>query len=154
MTLGTRIAVLRDGRLEQFEAPRDIYRKPASRFVAEFIGRPAMNTLDGEVRDRRFHAPGLSIPVGERPSGPVVLGIRPEQIEIVPAGTEGAVPLVLDVCEPVEPDVLWFLRAGDRSLIVRGTHDDATAESGRTLHVRFPVAALHWFDPATGARRP
>lgn len=83
-----------------------------------------------------------------------MLGIRPEQIEIVPAGTEGAVPLTLDVCEPVEPDVLWFLRAGDRSLIVRGNHDDAAAEPDRTLHVRFPVAALHRFDPATRVRRP
>lgn len=154
MTLGTRIAVLRDGRLEQFEAPRNIYRKPATRFVAEFIGRPAMNTFDGEVRDGRFHAPGWVVPVGDRPAGPAVLGIRPEQIEIVPAGTEGAFPLVLDVCEPVEPDILWFLRAGDRSLIVRDSGDDIAAESGDTVHVRFPRGALHWFDPVSGARLP
>ena len=49
MTLATRIAVLKDGRLVQFDEPRTIYRRPANRFVAEFMGRPAMNTIDGMV---------------------------------------------------------------------------------------------------------
>ena len=56
MTLGTRIAVLKEGRLIQFDTPREIYRRPATRFVAEFIGRPAMNTIEGEIRDGMFRA--------------------------------------------------------------------------------------------------
>ena len=152
MTLGTRIAVLREGRLEQFDAPREIYRRPATRFVAEFIGRPAMNTFDGEVRDGVFTAPGLVVPLPGRAPGPLTLGIRPEQIEVVPAGTLGAIALTLDVCELVEPDVLLFLRAGESSLVVRSPRDDLPATSGAGVSVRFPESALHFFDRETGAR--
>src|SRR5688572_666920 len=75
MTLATRVAVLRDGKLVQFDTPRTVYRKPASRFVAEFMGRPAMNTFDGRVDDGTFRADGLSFAVRDIADGPVVLGI-------------------------------------------------------------------------------
>jgi ABC-type sugar transport system ATPase subunit len=85
MTLATRVAVLRDGKLIQFDEPKAIYRRPASRFVAEFMGRPAMNTFEGRVDAGVFRADGFSVAVPNIPNGPVVLGIRPEQVELVDA---------------------------------------------------------------------
>ena len=63
MTLATRIAVLKDGKLVQFDEPRAIYRRPANRFVAEFMGRPAMNTLDGVVENGVFRAGDIACAV-------------------------------------------------------------------------------------------
>ncbi len=88
MTLATRVAVLKDGRLVQFDEPRTIYRRPANRFVAEFMGRPAMNTIDGLVEGGVFRAGAVACDV-DRPDGPVTLGIRPEQIAFADAGSPG-----------------------------------------------------------------
>lgn len=152
MTLATRVAVLREGELVQFDAPREIYRRPANRFVAEFIGRPAMNTFDGAVRDGVFQASGFSCPLPGRPDGPLVLGVRPEQIEIVDASARDAIDFTVDVVELVEPDLLVFARSRESSLIVRIPNDDRAFEAGQPLRLRFPAPALHVFDPASGAR--
>ena len=154
MTLATRVAVLREGSLVQFDAPREIYRCPANRFVAEFIGRPAMNTFDGEVRAGVFHADGFRLPLPGRADGPLVLGIRPEQIEIVDGSAQDALDFAVDVVEPVEPDVLIFARAKTSALIVRTPNDEGSFEPGQPLRLRFPPAALHVFDKATGTRLP
>ncbi len=154
MTLGTRIAVLREGRLIQFDTPKQIYRAPATRFVAEFIGRPAMNTVQGEVRDGLFRAGSLEIPAPGRPEGPVVLGARPEQLELAaPDATDGA-DFTVDVVERVEPDTLVFLKSGEAEIILRAMHEVEDLAPGATARVRFPAEALHFFDPETGARLP
>lgn len=152
MTLATRVAVLREGELVQFDAPREIYRRPANRFVAEFIGRPAMNTFDGAVRDGVFQASGFSCPLPGRPDGPLVLGVRPEQIEIIDASARDAIDFTVDVVELVEPDLLVFARSRESSLIVRIPNDDRAFEPGQLLRLRFPAQALHVFDPESGAR--
>jgi len=154
MTLATRVAVLREGALIQFDDPREIYRRPANRFIAEFIGRPAMNTFDGHVRGGVFHADGFSCPLPGRPDGPIVLGIRPEQIQLVDASAGDAINFAVDVVELVEPDVLIFARSKADSLIVRTVNNDRAYDPGQTLHLRFPAAALHVFDAASGARLP
>ncbi|MCW5626680.1 MAG: ABC transporter ATP-binding protein [Burkholderiales bacterium] len=154
MTLGTRIAVLRDGRLEQFDAPRDVYRRPATRFVAEFVGRPAMNTFDGDVRAGVFASMGLTVPVPGWPDGPVTLGIRPEQIECATRETPGAIAAVVDVSECVEPDTLLFAKCGDATIIVRAAGDDLSMAPGQHVHLRLPPAALHRFHRETGVRLP
>ena len=69
MTLGTRIAVLNQGQLVQFAAPREIYHSPVSRFVAEFIGRPAMNTLEGRIEGGVFRAKDFELPISGRDEG-------------------------------------------------------------------------------------
>jgi sn-glycerol 3-phosphate transport system ATP-binding protein len=154
MTLATRVAVLREGSLIQFDDPREIYRRPANRFIAEFIGRPAMNTFDGTVRGGVFHADGFTCPLPGRPDGPVVLGIRPEQIQIVDASAGDAACFAVDVVEAVEPDVLIFARSQASKLIVRTASDDRAFEPGQPLHLRFPANALHVFDATSGARLP
>ena len=152
MTLATRVAVLRDGRLVQFDEPKTVYRRPASRFVAEFMGRPAMNTFEGRVEDGVFKADGISFAAPDVRDGTVVLGIRPEQVEIVDASAGGAVAFTVDVVELVEPDLLVFARSRSSSIIVRMPNDDRHFGHGEPLFLRFPPAELHAFDAVTGAR--
>ena len=152
MTLATRVAVLRDGKLVQFDEPKAIYRKPASRFVAEFMGRPAMNTFQGRVDAGVFRAGDVACGAPCVPDGPAVLGIRPEQVEIVDASADDAIRFEVDVVELVEPDVLVFARSGASGITVRTPNDDRDFAHGEPIVLRFPTAALHAFDTLTGAR--
>ncbi len=154
MTLGTRIAVLNRGKLVQFDVPRRIYRAPATRFVAEFIGRPAMNTLDGAVSAGMFRAGAFELSVTSRPEGEVTLGIRPEQIILRREPGPATVPFRLDVIEVVEPDTLLFARKGDVALAVRVMQDVADLEPGSEVHLEFPEVARHFFDRRDGEDEP
>ncbi len=154
MTLGTRIAVLNHGRLVQFEAPKEIYHRPVSRFVAEFIGRPAMNTLEGRVEGGVFRSKGFELPVSGRDEGAAVLGIRPEHIVPHRAPRDGAVAGHLDVLELVEPDVLLFVDCGGQPLVVRSKADNFEQASDGELYLELPPARLHFFDAETGLRQP
>ncbi|MFN2397637.1 MAG: ABC transporter ATP-binding protein, partial [Gemmatimonadaceae bacterium] len=101
MTLGDRIVVLADGRIQQVGRPIDIYQTPVNRFVAGFIGTPPMNFVEGRhhVEDgvSVFMAEGASVKLlpdhvtTSRPSGPMTLGIRPEDLKLDPAGDPSAV---------------------------------------------------------------
>jgi ABC-type sugar transport system ATPase subunit len=146
--------VLNHGRLIQFDAPRQIYRNPATRFVAEFIGRPAMNTIEGEVRDGVFQAGAIRVAAAGQPDGPVVLGIRPEQLKLGEPGETEGVRLTADVVEHVEPDTLIFLKSGDISLVLRALYDVEGVDAGDEVCVRFAPEALHFFDLESGDRRP
>ncbi len=154
MTLGTRIAVLNHGRLVQFGTPREIYHHPISRFVAEFIGRPAMNTVDGAVADGVFRAEGLELQATRRADGPVVLGVRPEHVVLHRAPHDGAMAFDLDVVELVEPDVLLFVACGEKSLVVRAKAEHTELERGSQVYLEFPADRLHFFDAGTGERLP
>ena len=95
MTLVTRIAVMRDGALEQIAAPMDLYHRPANTFVASFIGSPAMNLwpaaidrTDGSLRANGFRIDGL--PIGHLTCDRVLVGVRPHDVEIAPPGTGDA----------------------------------------------------------------
>ena len=154
MTLGTRIAVLNHGRLVQFAVPKEIYHRPVSRFVAEFIGRPAMNTLDGRIEGGVFRANGFSLPIAGRSDGKAVLGIRPEHIVPHHAARRGAIACRLDVLELVEPDMLLFVDCGGRPLIVRCTADFPEPARGTELYLEIPADRLHFFDAETGLRQP
>jgi len=154
MSLGTRIAVLRDGRLVQFDTPGRIYREPATRFVAEFIGRPAMNTIDGVVADGVFHAGALAVPVPGRPPGPLVLGIRPEDVVVTGADEAAAIAVTVDVVERIEPDLLLFVRTGEVALVARSLGKTTDAGPGDAIGLALPPPALHFFDAATGVRLP
>jgi sn-glycerol 3-phosphate transport system ATP-binding protein len=152
MTLGTRIAVLNEGRLVQFGTPRQIYRKPATRFVAEFVGRPAMNTIDGVVSDGVFRADDLELSLAGRPDGPVVLGIRPEHIVLNDARIPDSVALELEVVELVEPDTLLFFKNGGKTLVTRVMRDFADLAPGSMVQLGLPPDCRHFFDAATGNR--
>ncbi len=156
MTLGTRIAVLKDGRLVQFDTPREIYHRPASRFVAEFIGRPAMNVIEGGIAGGVFRADGLELTLPGRADRKVGLGIRPEHVLLHTRPREGAQAFRLEVKELVEPDVLLFVSSGTLSLVVRTKADVAeldALEPGTEVYLELPAERLHLFDAETGLRQ-
>lgn len=173
MSLGTRIAVLDQGRLVQFDTPQAIYHRPATRFVGEFIGRPAMNTIDGVTGTRGagdpvFRAGTLAVVLSPGPpssgpfrqpaagdladGSPVVLGIRPEAIELVDQPDERTVTMTLDVEEVIEPDTLLVVERDGVELVVRSRRRHPDLRVGDPVHLRLPSDALHLFDPETGAR--
>ena len=153
MTLGTRIAVLCAGKLVQFSTPRIIYHQPATRFVAEFIGRPAMNIIEGEVFGGMFRAGVFGLPITNQPDGPVAIGIRPEQIRFWTEPTDRTIEFNLDVLELIEPDTLLFVNCGDASLVVRVMRDVGDIGRGSIVHLEIPNDALHFFEMSDGRRR-
>jgi ABC-type sugar transport system ATPase subunit len=157
MTLGTLIIVLNQGKLIQFDTPKKIYTEPATRFVAEFIGRPAMNTIEGEISDGRFRAKELELPVSGKGDQKVVLGIRPEHIILQRQPQSDFIPFILDVVELVQPDTLLFAKKGvsdSVSVVVRIMEDCSDLRPRDTIYLKFPEQALHFFDPGSGERLP
>jgi ABC-type sugar transport system ATPase subunit len=140
MTLGQRMAVMRDGRIEQVDAPLEIYRRPATLFVAGFVGSPAMNLLPGDM-------PRLPVP----PRADAVLGVRPHDVTIVDPAA-GDVAAAVDVVEHRGNELLVRLRleSGDE-LRVLAPASRAIAPDER-VGVRLDRDRLHWFDRETGRR--
>ncbi|MEK1931364.1 MAG: sn-glycerol-3-phosphate ABC transporter ATP-binding protein UgpC [Pararhizobium sp.] len=133
LTLADRIAIMKDGVIQQLASPSEIYHRPANLFVAGFIGAPAMNFLEGriELKDGSpvFSSNGLSVDLANYPfqtlprGGPVTLGLRPEHI--APDGAARGLPSIpvrVSVVEPMGADaVVWFDWAGESlSLRVMG----------------------------------
>ncbi|MGH7542860.1 MAG: ABC transporter ATP-binding protein, partial [Gemmatimonadota bacterium] len=163
MTLGERIVVLDAGRIQQVDAPLELYERPVNRFVAGFIGSPAMNFVPGEMvegRDLRFRAEGgaFQLDLDGRPalgaySGRgLILGFRPEHVEIVERGekeSRGVVEFTLDVVEPMGNEIFIHARAGDHDVVVR-VQPQELPEPGAPLGLRFDTARLHFFDADSG----
>ena len=157
MTLAQRVMVMNKGIAEQIGTPVEVYEKPASRFVASFIGSPAMNLLDGRVSEdgHRFELEGgLRLPMnGEhrRHAGrKMTLGIRPEHFALS-SQAEGGVPLVMDTLEILGADNLAHGRWGEQKLVVRLPHQQRPS-AGSTLWLHLPEDHLHLFDGETGQR--
>ncbi|MET0687466.1 MAG: ATP-binding cassette domain-containing protein, partial [Solirubrobacteraceae bacterium] len=101
MTLGDRVAVLRDGTVQQCDAPEQLFERPANVFVAAFMGSPAMNLVDAEVRGGQLHMAGLALPLprGSAQEGPVIAGIRPTDLVAEPDGDTPRLRAQLEVVE-------------------------------------------------------
>jgi len=155
MTLGERIAVLKDGVLQQLADPHTLYHRPANQFVAGFIGSPPMNFVtvsiqeDGSVVLDRAPAftprpapAGLAALRGRA----ALLGVRPEDLTLEETGPGSWVEAVLEVREPLGNEVLlyWSTPAGPVTSRVAGERGPAQGEKAK-LHFRFEK--LHWFDP-------
>jgi multiple sugar transport system ATP-binding protein len=159
MTLGQRIVVLRDGRIQQIDTPMALYRRPANLFVATFLGSPAMNVLRGRlVQDDGVTlemSEGVRVPLPE--SVPhawlgreIALGIRPEHLQ--PAGpmATGFTPEV-EVVERVGSETYVNLRHGSHLLVAR-VGPDVPVEAGQSMSLRPEPGELHFFDGASGER--
>jgi multiple sugar transport system ATP-binding protein len=136
MTLGWRVAVMRDGFLQQVAPPMELYRRPANRFVAEFVGSPGMNFL-----------PATAVPGLGPPDPAAILGIRPHDLEIVAAGT-GDVDAWVDVVEPRGSELLVYLRlgaSGDGPELRVVAPPEPAIEEEQVVGVRLDRARLHWF---------
>ncbi|SOJ54449.1 Trehalose import ATP-binding protein SugC [Mycobacterium simulans] len=99
MTMGDRVAVLKDGVLQQVDTPRALYDNPVNTFVATFIGAPAMNLIDAAVTDGVVKSPDLAIPAPRGAVDRVLIGIRPESWGVAPADTPGALTVNVELVE-------------------------------------------------------
>ena len=165
MTMGDRVAVLKDGVLQQCDTPGALYDRPANVFVAGFIGSPAMNVVTGPAVDGGVRLGGAVLPVprdqlarASATTGTVTVGFRPETVELVGAG-EG-LPLVVNVVERLGSDAYLYTKMAGESTddvlhpsdVVVRTEPRTPAEPGQTLSVRVREGGLHVFDPATQQR--
>jgi len=142
LALGDRVAVLRAGALEQVGTPEAVYDRPATRFVAGFVGTPPMNLVDGRVEGGRAVADPLSVaaPAGARDGDAVTVGVRPEHL--LP-GREGFEAEIEDV-ERGGHDRVWGVRAGERRLLVRPPAE-AAGEPGERIRLAPAAAGVRLF---------
>jgi multiple sugar transport system ATP-binding protein len=143
MTLASRVAVMKKGQLQQFDTPLNIYNRPANRFVAEFVGNPSMNFLDGKIERGVFVSDSIRIPVNQ-PDSVVTLGIRPEHVHVLTQPQDGAIPASVYVTELMGNETFVFLSVGSQRLIARAAAD-FRAEVESTVWLRFESERAHFF---------
>jgi sn-glycerol 3-phosphate transport system ATP-binding protein len=156
-TLGERIAVMNEGRLQQVGTPREVYARPANLFVAGFIGSPPMNLVPGLVSDGSLRLDGTPVGVAPIAGGCAepVLGLRPEALRIS-RDTNGSPTLrcVVDVVEAMGHEVIVHGRIGSDAATDLVARLDARDEPrpGDVLELTFDPDDLHLFDPGSGER--
>ena len=183
MTLGTRVAVMRDGTVQQVDTPQTLYREPANLFVAAFIGSPSMNLVEATVSDDAVEFAGFRIPLAPerqpvgRPSGTVILGIRPQDFADA-SGADGGLPVIeveIAVVEelgsathvlftidapPVDVDSVRaanddgeraiLLATDRRALFTAEVVEGSSVRPGDRLRLALDTSRLHFFDPESG----
>jgi multiple sugar transport system ATP-binding protein len=143
MTLASRVAVMSKGRLQQFDTPLNIYNHPANRFVAEFVGSPSMNFIDGRVEQGFFLSDSLRVPINQ-PDSVVTMGIRPEHVHVFTQPHDGAIPTSVYVTELMGNETFVFLSVGPHRLIARAPAD-FRAEVESTVWLRLETEKAHFF---------
>ena len=154
MTLGDRVVVMKDGYVQQVGAPLELYGRPANKFVAGFIGSPAMNFVDVAIAPANgalwAEAHGFRIRVPDRISSQagkrVTLGVRPEAVRIANGVDDYSFATEVDVVEPLGNEILLNFRAGGVPMVARV--DPATRVSAHdAVRLALDPARLHFFDP-------
>jgi multiple sugar transport system ATP-binding protein len=151
MTLGHRVAVLRDGKLQQCAAPRELYERPANTFVAGFIGSPAMNLITvprGQNGSVSIGGTPIAVPAGV---GEVVVGVRPESLALAGDG----IPAQVQVVEEVGADAYVFCTAdvaGVETKLVARTPARNAPGRGERVNLRPTAEETHLFDSVEGTR--
>jgi len=165
MTLGDKVAVMKDGIIQQFGTPQQIYNDPANQFVASFIGSPPMNFIPVRLarQDGRLLAlldsgqARCELPLGGAADAlegrEIILGIRPEQIALGAADGNGlpAIRAEVQVTEPTGPDLLVFVTLNQTKVCCR-LAPDVACRVGDTLNLQFDPARVLLFDAANGER--
>jgi sn-glycerol 3-phosphate transport system ATP-binding protein len=137
MTLAQRMLVMNAGVMEQFGTPEEVYHRPASTFVASFIGSPPMNLL-------------RSAPHGRAGA---ILGVRPEHLQITPQPTDSGWTVQVEAVEMLGAERLLYTRLDGEQIIVRTEEEQGIVPAlGSILHITPRPERLHWFDEATGKR--
>jgi ABC-type sugar transport system ATPase subunit len=145
MTLADRIVILNHGRIEQIGTPEDVYDRPASIFVAGFIGAPPMNLLPATV------LPADLLPGATRSPQDLLVGVRPEHL-VWHDGNEPLLEGKASVVEPLGSDTLVSLEAGGAAVIAR-LPPRIVRRSGEAVRLSAEPANLHFFDKTTGRRQ-
>jgi multiple sugar transport system ATP-binding protein len=180
MTLGQRVAVMRDGRIQQVDTPQELYARPANLYVAAFIGSPAMNLVEAEVANGQVRFGGYAIPLSSAdatPTGRVVVGLRPEAFEdgafadpslprmdvkVEVVEELGADTHVLFTVDEPRVDVTEVraatgdedasLGAVEGSLFTARVDPGTAAKPGQPLRLAVDPSRFHYFDAQTGLR--
>ena len=158
MTLADRLVVLNQGRIEQVGSPAEVYRRPATRFVAGFIGSPPMNVLPARVAGpgsiafdgdgmRQLACNAASLPVGTA----VIAGFRPEDMLVVAAASADVMSFATDMIEELGASKLLHGRLAGAECVASLPSGTAASTNG-TLLVRIPPESIHLFDAETGLR--
>ena len=145
MTLGDRIVVMKDGVIQQVDSPLKIYNFPANRFVAGFIGSPAMNFVSGSIAEGIFTAEQVEYPLRDTAhEGDAILGFRPEHLVSDPSQPKLA-EVTLEVVERMGHETIVYFQLNGESMVARlGGDADASPGDKKTLHL--PQAACHMFE--------
>jgi ABC-type sugar transport system ATPase subunit len=142
MTMADKIVVLNGGRIEQVGAPMEVYNRPASEFVAGFIGAPAMNFLNVTVQGGQAMVQGVAL--GAAPEGTVKLGIRPEHAGLRPAG-QGDLAATVTLRETLGGDAHLYVRLADGQTMVVRTEGDTQLDHGAEVGLALPPPRQHHF---------
>ena len=160
MTLAHRVAVMHRGKLQQFDTPLSVYNRPANRFVAEFVGSPSMNFIDGRIEPetQTFRTDQISLRLtrlveGARgiEGGAVTLGIRPEHIRVSFVRRDGWLVARVYVTELMGSETFVFLTLGNERIIARAPAD-FRAEVETNVWVDLDVDKAHFFHLTSGER--
>jgi len=156
MTLGDRLVVMNGGRIEQVGTPAEVYGRPASRFVASFVGSPAMNLIEGVVDahdvfvydgERRIALPPGLARAGQR----VALGVRAEAARIVEPGTAGTIPATVDFVEELGAGRVVHTDLDGLSFAV-AISEPTTLKPGTAIGIAIDPADIHLYSIETGLR--
>ncbi|MGN6830992.1 ABC transporter ATP-binding protein [Paucibacter sp. M5-1] len=154
MTLGDRIAVMKEGVVQQFGTPEEIYSRPATRFVAEFIGSPTMNFVGAERSAKGLAAQGQVLPLSttqgaalEAASAQCLYGLRPEHITLADQGLPGRLLMI----EPTGPETYVLVETALGKLTSR-VAGHLRMQVGETVHLQWAAEAAHLFDAASERR--
>jgi len=160
MTMGSRIGVMNQGKIQQLGTPQEIYDHPRNLFVASFVGTPPMNFFPATLDDGHAVASGFSLPIPARlrpalsGGAKVVLGIRPEDLVISreeARGPSAPLPVLVDVVEPLGDAVLVHGRAGETAVVGK-LEPHQPPRVGERLDLWVELEKMHVFDAATEQR--
>jgi sn-glycerol 3-phosphate transport system ATP-binding protein len=151
MTLAERMIVMNAGVMDQIGTPEQVYARPASTFVAGFIGSPPMNLMKGHAQGARFTLGEmvLALPHAAPRDGELMLGVRPEHVDIAPDGTW---PLKVEMLEMLGAERLVYGRLGSELFTLRIDGTDTPPRIGDQVMLKVAPDHVHWFDAGSGKR--
>jgi len=166
MTMGDRVALLKDGLLQQVDSPRNLYDRPDNTFVAGFIGSPAMNIVDVDLTEQGACVGDFTVPIpreartelGNQGAKRATLGFRPESVEVV--SSEEGFPFEVLVVEELGSDAYAYgalhlgpdSNVGDDKMFIARVDARRPPRKGETIHLRIRESEEHVFNPETGLR--
>jgi multiple sugar transport system ATP-binding protein len=161
MTLGDRVVVMMDGRIQQVGTPLEVYGNPANRFVAGFIGAPSMNFLNVKISEEESslfaeaRSLRLALPLANNRAlvgwrgKEVVMGMRPEHLSLGNGTSQCGFDVSVEVVEQLGSEIILETRAGDARVTVARVDPQVLFRVGETVRLSVQPERLHFFDPVT-----
>ena len=159
MTLADRIAIMRAGKIQQLDSPNAIYNRPVNKYVADFIGSPSMNFMNGKIGAKGLTVGDVTLPVdgykptGKLAKGEVIVGIRPEHVATGNDVRDAAfrTKVVADLLEPMGADTLVWAQFAGHELRLR-MDGQVKLEEGQEIEIGLSAESMHLFDAKTEER--